>query len=97
MSVTQEEIKKISENLSKLSPKNLWNLTQSVDSILSYFELLNEVDTDGVVPTIHVVNKKNILRADVVNTNKDVSPAEILACSNQKIIAGQIAVNNIMK
>lgn len=97
MSVTQEEIKKIAENLSKLSPKNLWNLTQSVDSILSYFELLNEVDTRGVVPTINVVKKENILRSDVENINKDVSPEELLACSNQKIIAGQIAVNNIMK
>lgn len=97
MSVTQEEIKKIAENLSKLSPKNLWNLTQSVDSILSYFELLNEVDTSGVIPTINVVKKENILRSDVENTNKDVSPEELLACSNQKIIAGQIAVNNIMK
>lgn len=97
MSVTQEEIKKIAENLSKLSPKNLWNLTQSVDSILSYFELLNEVDTRGVIPTINVVKKENILRSDGENTNKDVSPEELLACSNQKIIAGQIAVNNIMK
>jgi aspartyl/glutamyl-tRNA(Asn/Gln) amidotransferase C subunit len=64
---------------------------------LSYFELLNEVDTSGVIPTINVVKKENILRSDVENTNKDVSPEELLACSNQKIIAGQIAVNNIMK
>ena len=97
MSVTQEEIKKISENLSKLSPKNLWNLTQSVDSILSYFELLNEVDTDWVIPTINVVQKESILRSDTENIHKDVSPEELLACSNQKVIAGQIAVNNIMK
>ena len=97
MSVTQEEIKKISENLSKLSPKNLWNLTQSVDSILSYFDLLNEVDTSGVTPTINVVDKKNILRPDVVNNDKEVAPNELLACSNQKIIAGQIVVNNIIK
>ena len=97
MSVTQEEIKKIAENLSKLSPKNLWNLTQSVDSILSYFELLNEVDTSGVIPTINVVKKENVLRPDTLNTEKEVSPEELLACSNQKVIAGQIAVNNIMK
>ena len=45
MSITQEQIKKISKNLAKLYPKNEERLATSMNSILSYIELLSEVDT----------------------------------------------------
>jgi len=96
MSVTQEEIKKIAENLAKLTPKNLWNLSSSTNSILWYFELLNEIDTEGVEPTVNVVEKKSVLRADI-EWEKEVTPNELLHCSEQKVVGGQIAVANIMK
>lgn len=96
MSVTQEEIKKIAEILAKLSPKNLWNLTQSSNSILEYFDLLNEVDTEGVKATVNVVEKNNILRKDII-AEKEVSPSELLDCSSQKVVWGHITIANIMK
>jgi hypothetical protein len=34
---------------------------------------------------------------DDFEAKKDVTPAELLACSNQKVVANQIAVANIMK
>ncbi len=95
MSVTQEEIQKIAENLAKLTPKNLWNLAVSTNSILGYFELLNEVDTDNVIPTVNVVEKKNTLRADI-ESEKEIDPKDLLACSEQKVVGGQIAITNIM-
>ena len=96
MSVTQEEIKKIAENLAKLTPKNLGNLSSSTNAILGYFELLNEVDTTGVQPTVNVVEKSSVLRADE-EIKKEIEPSELLACSEQKVVGGQITIANIMK
>lgn len=96
MTITQEQIKKISTNLAKLSPKNEEKLAQNMASILEYIDLLNEVDTTWVIPTISVISKKeNDFKDD--ETEREIEPIELLKCSKQKIIANQIAVSDIMK
>lgn len=95
MSVTQEQIEKLSKNLSKISVDNE-KITSDINWILSYIELLNKVDTTWVEPTVSVIENKNTLRNDI-ETSKNVSKEELLNCSNQKIIANQIAITNIMK
>lgn len=96
MSITQEQIKKISKNLAKLAPKNEEKLASSINSILAYIELLNEVDTSNVIPTISVISKKhNSLKMD--EEKRNIEPVDLLKCSKQKIIANQIAVSDIMK
>jgi len=95
MSITQEQVKKISKNLAKLHPKNEEKLVLNMNSILEYIDLLNEVDTSWVSPTVSVINKqKNSLKKDV--EKREISPSELLKCSMQKIIANQIAVSDIM-
>lgn len=94
MSVTQEQIEKLSKKLSKIAlddPK-LWS---DINEILQYMELLNEVDTSDVEPTINVVQRENNLRKDEVITNNDSK--SLLNCSKQKVVADQIAISNIMK
>lgn len=39
-------------------------LTKQLDSIITFAEQLNELDTEGIEPTTHVLNMKNILRED---------------------------------
>lgn len=95
MSLTQEQIEKLSKNLSKINV-NSEKLTWNVNEILNYIDLLNEVDTTWVKPTISVIESENILREDI-EKEKTVSREELLACSNQKIIADQIAITSIMK
>lgn len=96
MSLTQEQIKKISENLSKISsPKE--KIAKDLNEILKYFDLLNEVNTDSVKPTYSVITKENILREDIELKEKKQTREDLLKCSNQKIIADQIAISNIMK
>ncbi len=95
MSLTQEQIEKLSKNLSKIDlaePK----LVDDLNNILKYVDLLNEVDTTWVKATVSVVESENTLRDDF-EAKKYVTPAELLACSNQKVVANQIAVANIMK
>ncbi|MEK4547114.1 Asp-tRNA(Asn)/Glu-tRNA(Gln) amidotransferase subunit GatC [Bacillus sp. FSL L8-0173] len=38
--------------------------TEQLDSIISFAEELNEVDTDNVEPTTHVLKMKNVMRED---------------------------------
>lgn len=94
MSLTQEQIEKLSKNLSKIKLDNE-KLGQDINGILKYIDLLNEVDTTWVIPTISVIDSENILREDI--EIRTIDPKDLLACSNQKVIANQIAVSNIMK
>lgn len=94
MSLTQEKIKKLSENLSKIS-LNSWKMWQDINGILKYMDLLNEIDTKWVVPTINVSSKNNELRDDILE--KKFKKEDLLNCSEQKVISEQIAISNIMK
>lgn len=95
MSLTQEQIEKLSKSLSKLKINNE-KIAKDLDWILNYVDLLNEVDTTWVKPTVSVIESKNILREDKI-IEKNITRKELLNCSNQKIIAEQIAISNIMK
>jgi len=95
MSLTQEKIKQIAENLSKIQFTNP-KIEQDLNNILQYFDLLNEVDTENIEPTYSVILKENTLRKDI-EAEKKVSRKELLDCSNQQVIADQIAIANIMK
>ncbi len=94
MSLTQEQIEKLSKNLSKIRIDNE-KLAQDVNWILHYVDLLNEVDTTWVMPTTSVVESENLLRVDI--EKRELEPKDLLACSKQKVIANQIAISNIMK
>jgi len=91
MSLTQEQIKKIAENLSKVPT----NEDTNINKILNYFSLLEEVNTDNIEPTYSVITKESSLREDI--EKRDIKTKDLLACSNQKIIQDQITVINIMK
>lgn len=97
MSLTQEQIEKLSRNLSKINlsdPKLTWDL----NNILDYIDQLNKVDTTWVIPTVNVVEndiKESWLREDI--EKREQEPKDLLNCSNQKVIANQIAITDIMK
>ncbi|PIE85420.1 hypothetical protein CSA08_02485 [Candidatus Gracilibacteria bacterium] len=93
MSLTQEQIDNISKNLSKLNLSS--NNVDDINTILKYIELLKNVNTEDVKPTISVVDTKSVLRED--EEKKEKINNELLKCSNQKIISNNIAISNIMK
>ncbi|MDD2871060.1 MAG: aspartyl/glutamyl-tRNA amidotransferase subunit C [Candidatus Gracilibacteria bacterium] len=95
MSLTQEQIEKLSKNLSKINVDSK-KIGENINEILEYIDLLNEIDTTGVISTVSVIETENILRDDS-ETKKIISRKELLECSKQKIIADQIAISNIMK
>ncbi len=93
MSLTQEQIKKLAENLSKIT-LNDTKITKDINSILEYIDLLNKLDTSWVEATVNVVSWENKLRKDSIS--KKIETKDLLACSNQKVISDQIAISNIM-
>ena len=94
MDLTQEQIKKLANNLSKLNIDDK-KLSWDINEIIKYIDLLSEVDTNWVKPTVSVIEKDNIFREDI-EIKKQISRDELLNCSNQKVIQNQIAVSNIM-
>jgi len=96
MSLTQEQIDNISKNLSKLYPKNQNKLIIDINSIVWYINMLDDIDTTWVKPTVSVIYNENILRNDE-EIEKITTPKELLSCSKGKIIWNQIALNDIMK
>lgn len=56
--------------------------TQQFNDILDYFQKLNELDTEGVPPTLHVFELVNVFRKDDVKLS--LPPEEALANAPKK-------------
>ena len=67
MRISKEEVRQIAR-LARLSPseEEIDRLTGELDSILGYFEKLNELDTTGIEPTSHAVEVSWPFREDQV-------------------------------
>ncbi len=65
MKISTEEVKKIAL-LSRLefSPEDMEEMQDSMNSILTHMEELNQYDTTGVQPTAHAVEQYNVMRED---------------------------------
>ena len=93
--ISKEQVKHVA-NLAKLTIKEeeIEKLTKQLDSIITYAEQLNELDTENVEPTTHVSHMKNVLRED--KASKGLPREEVLknAPDHQD---GQIRVPGIME
>lgn len=65
--ISKDEVRQIAR-LARLSPseEEIDRLTREMDSILGYFERLNELDTTGIEPTSHAVEVTWPFREDQV-------------------------------
>ena len=64
MEISKEEFENIA-NLSALSPDKVnQSLRSDLEKIISRFESLNQIYTNGINPTAHVTNLENSLRDD---------------------------------
>ncbi|MDQ0272920.1 Asp-tRNA(Asn)/Glu-tRNA(Gln) amidotransferase subunit GatC [Cytobacillus purgationiresistens] len=63
--ITTDQVKHVA-NLARLaiSEEEAKAFKNQLDAIISFAEELNEVDTDHVEPTSHVLDMKNVLRED---------------------------------
>jgi len=67
MKISKEDVKKVAE-LARLefNEAQTEKFTEQLGNILEYIEKLNELDTDDVEPTSHVLNISTPLREDKV-------------------------------
>ncbi|MGM9986235.1 MAG: Asp-tRNA(Asn)/Glu-tRNA(Gln) amidotransferase subunit GatC [Bacillaceae bacterium] len=63
--ITKEDVKHVA-NLARLAvtEEEVEKFTKQLDDIITFAEQLNELNTEGVKPTSHVLEMKNILRED---------------------------------
>lgn len=65
--ITKEDVKHVA-HLARLAvtEEEVEKFTKQLDDIITFAEQLNELDTEGVKPTSHVLAMTNVLREDVV-------------------------------
>ncbi|AIQ20510.1 MULTISPECIES: Asp-tRNA(Asn)/Glu-tRNA(Gln) amidotransferase subunit GatC [Paenibacillus] len=67
MSITVKDVQHVAKLARlQLSPEEEATFTEQMNAILQYAEKLNELDTEHVKPTTHVLQVSNVMRDDVV-------------------------------
>ena len=94
MALTEKDVRYVAL-LSRLavSDEEATRYTQQLSSILGYIEQLNGLDTKDVEPLSHVLDLKNVFRADVVKPS--LTQAEVLSNAPEPQ-AGHFKVPKIM-
>lgn len=83
MKIDKESLKKIA-HLARLEikPEEEESLLSSMDSVLSWMEQLDGINTEGVEPLTHIMNEANIWRQDI--SENTLSRADALANAPSK-------------
>ena len=68
----------------ELSQKDIEEYAPKLNPVLEYFSELDEVDTEGVEPTYHVLALSNVFRDDEVNTKCSLDQEEALSNAPNK-------------
>jgi aspartyl-tRNA(Asn)/glutamyl-tRNA(Gln) amidotransferase subunit C len=75
--ISTDQVKHVA-NLARLAitEEEADKFTKQLDAIISFAEQLEELDTENVEPTYHVLDMKNVLREDI--PEKGLDQAEVL-------------------
>lgn len=76
MKITRAEVEHVAR-LARLALRDdeLDSLTGQMDAILGYVEQLNELNTEGLIPTAHAVPMENAFRDDGVKPSIGIEKA----------------------
>lgn len=93
--ITEEQVKHVA-HLARLSitDEEAQTYTKQLDKIITFVEQLNELDTEGIEPTTHVLNIQNVLREDEVRESLSNEEALKNAPDHQD---GQVKVPSIIE
>ena len=95
MSVSKEELYHIAK-LSKLeiSEENIDELTQKISDIVDFANTLATVNVEGINPTAHILDIKNVLREDKIEESFN---REIILKNAPEIQGGCISVPKVVE
>ncbi len=72
MKISKEEVLHVASLARlKLSDAEAEAMTQEMEKVISFANKLNELDTEGVVPTAHAIPMSNAFREDTVKPSFD--------------------------
>ncbi|MBE7021758.1 MAG: Asp-tRNA(Asn)/Glu-tRNA(Gln) amidotransferase subunit GatC [Ruminococcaceae bacterium] len=72
MKISKEEVLHVAKLARlKLSDAEAEALSKDMESIIGFANKLNELDTEGIVPTAHAIPMSNAFREDVVKPSYD--------------------------
>lgn len=93
--ISKDQVKHVA-HLARLaiSEEEAEMFTSQLDAIISFAEQLNELDTDNVQPTTHVLHMKNVMREDVA---KEGLPVEEVLKNAPDQKGGQVRVPTILE
>ena len=93
--ITIDEVKHVA-NLARLAitEEEAEKFTNQLDKIIGFAEQLNELDTDNVEPTSHVLDIKNVMREDIAQAGLPVEEVLKNAPEHEN---GQIRVPSIIE
>lgn len=92
--LTNTEVKKIAKLARlNLSDAEIQKYAQQLSSILDYFEILKEVNTENVKPIAQITGLKNIKRPDEINS-QGLSEA-LIKCTPQSVEQNQVKVKSV--
>ncbi|MDT3427556.1 aspartyl-tRNA(Asn)/glutamyl-tRNA(Gln) amidotransferase subunit C [Paenibacillus forsythiae] len=95
MSITIKDVQHVARLARlQLGPEEEAVLTEQMNAILQYAEKLNELDTEGVQPTTHVLHVSNVMREDVVKESLSLEDALLNAPEEED---GQFKVPAVME
>jgi aspartyl-tRNA(Asn)/glutamyl-tRNA(Gln) amidotransferase subunit C len=76
MKITKDEVEKVALLARlELTDEEAETFTGQMDAILAYVDKLNELNTDGIVPTAHAVPVENAFRADEIRDSIGIDRA----------------------
>jgi aspartyl-tRNA(Asn)/glutamyl-tRNA(Gln) amidotransferase subunit C len=83
--ITKKDVEDIAA-LSRLefSEQDKEKYKEQLNVILEYIEQLNELDTEGVMPTYHIMPMENVMREDIIEPSMDISKVLMNAPLTQK-------------
>ncbi|HEY2421175.1 MAG TPA: Asp-tRNA(Asn)/Glu-tRNA(Gln) amidotransferase subunit GatC [Neobacillus sp.] len=92
--ISNEQVKHVA-NLARLAitENEAEVFTKQLDAIITFAEQLNELDTENVEPTYHVLDMKNVLREDIPQLGL---PRELVLKNAPEHQDGQIKVPSIL-
>ncbi|PAV28003.1 Asp-tRNA(Asn)/Glu-tRNA(Gln) amidotransferase GatCAB subunit C [Virgibacillus profundi] len=93
--ITKDQVKHVA-HLARLAvtEEDVEKLTDDLSAIIGYAEQLNELDTENVEPTTHVLDLKNVMRKD--EPKKWITQEEALKNAPDKE-AGHFRVPSILE
>jgi aspartyl-tRNA(Asn)/glutamyl-tRNA(Gln) amidotransferase subunit C len=79
----------------EMTPEEKKKLLQNLSKILSYIELLSELDTEGVAPCNHIIETlHSVMREDEIG---ELLPRDVFLANSPSHVGGMIRVPPVIK